>query len=93
MTSARWENPSPAEDAQCRMCTQHRFVPLHSAAPALIEWLEATFASHEPSNTKRSGRRGQCRPSHPLKSRARNAANSDDPMAGLLRIGFIQWLI
>lgn len=41
---SRWGDAFPPEDAYTRVSNQHRFAPLHTAAIALVAWLEETFA-------------------------------------------------
>ena len=40
---ARWKGESPPEEAYSRLSNLERFLPLHSVAQSLGEWLEATF--------------------------------------------------
>lgn len=39
----RWEGESPPEEAYSRTSNLERFLPLHSVAQSLSEWLESTF--------------------------------------------------
>ena len=49
---ARWKGESPPEEAYSRTRNLERFLPLHSVAQSLSEWLEATFevtVEHDPT--------------------------------------------